>query len=149
MSPSESHTASGSPTPDELGSDENEVVSVAEELNQKAEEIMSDCQFHIYIEKILELADATNRYIDKTEPFKLAKDQSQQKRLATILYTCAEAVRIILLYLYPIMPETAQKGLSQLGYKMDGELLSSVGKWGQLAGGTQTHKGEGLFPRMA
>jgi methionyl-tRNA synthetase len=108
---------------------------------------MESCQFHVYLEKVLGLADATNRYIDKTAPFKLSKDASQRDRLATILYNCAEAVRIILLYLHPVMPATADRGMAQLGCRVGDQPLGRQGRWGGLQVGTKTQKGEGLFPR--
>jgi len=83
-----------------------------------------------------------------TAPFKLAKDPAQKDRRATILYTCSEAVRIILLYLQPLMPTTAVRGLAQLGYEVAAQPLSQQGHWGVLAVGTKTQKGEGLFPRQ-
>ena len=108
---------------------------------------MAACRFHEVLEKVLELAAATNRFIDVTEPFKLAKDPAGKDRLATILYTCAEAVRIILLYLGPFMPETSHRGLAQLGWPAPEEPISALGRWGRLPAGAKVQKAEGLFPR--
>ena len=96
---------------------------------------------------VFQLVDATNRFIDTTEPFKLAKDETQRQRLGTILYTCAEAVRILLLYLRPFMPETVDRGLARIGWADAEAPLAESGGWGLLAPGTQTVKGDGLFPR--
>lgn len=132
-----------------VGDVEQPVLAAADELNEQAERIMTDCGFHGYLDKVMALAAATNKYIEVTEPFKLAKDESQRERLGTILYTCAEAVRIVLLYLRPFMPETVERGLGQLGWKCDDASLTDTGKWGRLVPGTQTQKGEGLFPRKS
>lgn len=130
------------------GTAEAEVIAAAEDLHKSAPALLEECSFFVYIEKIMNLAAATNKYIDVTAPFKLAKDPAQKDRLATILYTCSEAVRIILLYLQPLMPTTAVRGLAQLGYEVAAQPLSQQGHWGVLAVGTKTQKGEGLFPRQ-
>ncbi len=123
------------------------VRQAAEELAQTAPQAMSQCSFHTVLDKVLAVATATNKFIDVTEPFKLAKDDSQRARLGAILYACAEAVRIILLYLTPFMPETAAAGLAQLGYAPGGQPLSELGRWGLLAPGSRLKPDAALFPR--
>jgi len=124
-----------------------QVIEAAEVLNTQAQGAMEQFKFQDYLDNVLALTAATNKLIEQTEPFKLAKDETQQDRLGQILYTCAEAVRIILLYLRPFMPATADKGLALLGCSCDETQLSEAGKWGLLAAGTQTSKTEPLFPR--
>ena len=100
--------------------------------------------------RIGELAGATNRFIDATEPFKLAKakDPAAKDRLADILYTCAEAVRIALLYLRPFMPDTADRGPGAT--RLVGRHRN---RWASWAAGAcchpaaKVHPAEGLFPR--
>jgi methionyl-tRNA synthetase len=123
-----------------------EVRHAADALLKAAPQAMADCQFHKYLDAISGLVAATNRFIDVTEPFRLAKDDSQRARLSSILYSCAEAVRLILVYLRPVMPDTADRGLAQLGLPAGAE-LAGVGRWGALQAGTMTEKGEALFPR--
>ena len=124
-----------------------EVRSTAEALCSSAVSSMESCAFTQYLERINELAAATNRYIDTTEPFKVAKDDSRRDELATILWTCAEAVRVILVYLAPMMPSTASRGLAQLGLAGDGQPLQASGQWGVLKAGSTVAKGDALFPR--
>ena len=117
-------------------------------LCDKATEMMDGCRFSQYLQAVLEVASATNRYIDATAPFKLAKEPAQRDRLGTILYACAEAVRIMLSYLGPFMPEKSAEGLAQLGLaQADTATLSERGQWGQLAAGTPTAPAAALFPR--
>ncbi|MFB3891920.1 MAG: methionine--tRNA ligase [Phycisphaerae bacterium] len=124
------------------------VLAAAADLHGTAVGLMETCGFYAYLEKVLSLAAAANRYIDVTAPFKLAKDPAQKDRLATILYTCAEAVRIILLYLGPVMPKTVVAGLEQLGWAPPaGSTIQDIGRWGVLPAGAKTRKGQGLFPR--
>ncbi|MFP4106052.1 MAG: methionine--tRNA ligase [Phycisphaerae bacterium] len=135
------------PEPADNGDEEQAVLAAAKDLNESAAEVMANLQPQNYLEKILFLAQATNRYIDTTEPFKLAKDESQRERLGTILYTCAESVRIILSYLSPVMPATVEKGLAMLGVKLDETPLGKQCAWGTIKSGTQVEKGSPLFPR--
>jgi len=128
---------------------EQPVHSAAEQLYNTAPEAMDLCRFHAYLEKVIALTAAANRYIDATEPFRLAKDPARRDRLGTILYTCAEAVRIILLYLSPVIPAKAREGLRQLGWDAPAQPLGELGRWGRLPAGTKTQKAEALFPRTS
>jgi len=112
-----------------------------------APEIMSAFAFSDYLRAVLGLTSATNRYIDATQPFKLAKDPARRDRLGTILYTCAEAVRIVLSYLEPFMPVKAVAGLAQLGVGPGAGSLSDRGRWGGLEAGTRIAGAGPLFPR--
>ncbi|HPS52732.1 MAG TPA: methionine--tRNA ligase [Phycisphaerae bacterium] len=118
------------------------VEKAATELTQIADELMAHCAFSKYTDNVMALVTATNTFIDQTEPFRLAKDESQKPRLATIMNTCAQAVRIVLQYLAPFMPEKTAQGLATLGCRT-GEL----GKFGELPAGTAVNPGEPLFMR--
>ena len=116
-----------------VGVDADFLAEPMKRLQDELPGIMNRCGFSDYIGAVLELATATNRYIDATEPFKLAKDPSQRERLGTILYACAEAVRIVLSYLEPFMPEKAAEGLAQLGVSGgESRSLSERGRFGLL-----------------
>ncbi|MHC4981692.1 MAG: methionine--tRNA ligase [Planctomycetota bacterium] len=123
------------------------VLEAAELLMEAAPRTMKHCRFSVYLDKVSDLATATNRFIDATEPFKLAKDRTQRGRLGAILYACAESLRIILVYLSPFMPEAASRGLTQLGWSAPKSPLRETGRWGILTAGTKTRKGKPLFPR--
>ena len=127
---------------------EQPVIAAAAELRDVAVPAMEKCEFHTYLESIFRLVYVTNRYIDDTEPFKLAKDESQRERLGTILNTCAQAIRMVLEYLEPFMPDLAAKGLSWLGgtEAVTGNLLERT-NWPALAAGTRITKAEPLMPR--
>lgn len=125
-----------------------EVRAAAKELTASAAGHMEACEFHVYLEKLLALATATNVFIERTEPFQIAKDPSQRGRLGTILYTCAEAVRLILLHLRPVMPATCDRALAQLGWTPEaGEAFRDLADWGVLPAGMPVGKAEPLFPR--
>ena len=70
-------------------------------------------QFSIALEKIWEVIKRANKYIEETKPWVLAKQDKE--RLKTVLYTLAETIRIIAVYLAPFMPNTSEAILKQLG----------------------------------
>jgi len=126
------------PTPaPAAGSEGAEVRAAAEALATGAPEAMAACRFQTVLDGIGELTGATDRFIDATEPFKLAKDENPaaRERLADILYTCAEAVRIALLYLRPFMPESADRGLAQLGNRENLAFVPCPRVWRHLFAG--------------
>ncbi|MBI1368379.1 MAG: methionine--tRNA ligase [Planctomycetes bacterium] len=98
----------------------------------------------------LNVVRAIDNYIEQTQPFKLAKDESKQDRLGTILYNCAEALRIASLGLWPVLPGKIEQLWKLLGVRYDthkGDLAAWC-KWGRLQAGTPIAKGDPLFPRM-
>ena len=109
---------------------------------------MERCDFHHYLEAVLQLIYATNKYIDDTEPFKLAKDPDAVERLGTILNTCCQAVRVSLEFLAPLMPDIAGRGLTFVGgpEATTGPLLERT-SWPPLAAGTKIVKADPLIPR--
>jgi methionyl-tRNA synthetase len=95
----------------------------------------------------VELARATNGYIDSTEPFKLAKDPAKAGRLDTVLNTAARVVHACLVGLLPILPEKAAAGLKQLSIDSGDkslELLFAV----PPQSGTKMAEGQPLFPNV-
>ena len=126
---------------------ERPVISAAADLQAAATDAMELCRFHTYLDGVMALTAATNKYIDTTKPFTLAKDQSQRDRLGAILHTCAEAVRIVLLYLWPVMPDAAEAGLKQLGLQPGDRPLSDLGRWGAIAPQARIGRTGPLFPR--
>jgi methionyl-tRNA synthetase len=126
---------------------EQPVQIAARALRAQATEWMDACAFGTYIGATLRLAAVTNQYIDQTAPFKLAKDPDQRQRLGTILNTCAQAVRIVLEHLRPIMPESMQTALAALGADGAAGTLAERTEWGALAAGAPIEKAQPLWPR--
>jgi len=136
------------PRVDGVGPEEQEVIASANQLIRLSAEYMDKFEFQSYINEIIKLETTTNRYIEKTQPFKLAKDDSREERLSEILSTCAEAVRIILLYLRPIMPKKADEGLDMLGVvSKDGNGYKLPPEWGEYRWNRPVRKGPPLFPK--
>jgi methionyl-tRNA synthetase len=92
-------------------------------------------------------------YIEQTAPFKLAKDPAKLPEVGTILYHCAEAMRIASLLLWPVIPAKSEEIWRRLGLDYAAKIaagqgdLSSWVKWGQLKPGTALATGDALFMR--
>lgn len=99
------------------------------------------------VQDILDLFSRCNKYIDETEPWKLAKDPDKSTRLATVLYNLMESVRIAGILLRPYLPETSDKILKALN--TDQTDYDTVFTFGLLEEGRQiTEKPEILFARL-
>ena len=97
--------------------------------------------------EIFALFKRCNKYIDETEPWVLAKDETKQERLATVLYNLIEAITIGTTLLAPFMPETADKIFAQItGEARDFEDLDKFGL--RPSGVKVTEKPEILFARQ-
>ncbi|MCM2276062.1 MAG: class I tRNA ligase family protein [Candidatus Didemnitutus sp.] len=105
-------------------------------------------QFHTALERTMQFVTATNAYIEKRAPWKLAKDPSPagQAQLRTTLATIAEALRLASALLWPAMPVTVDKirtGLAQPPLtQWDGEL-----EWGNRLAGAKLGAVDILFPK--
>jgi methionyl-tRNA synthetase len=94
----------------------------------------------------IELARATNGYVDATAPFSLAKDPAKAGQLDTVLHLSAQAIRTALVGLIPLLPEKAVAGLAQLG--VDAKALAGEALWQPLAAGHKVGVGTPLFPKV-
>ena len=88
-----------------------------------------------------------NKYIDETMPWVLAKDDTKQDRLATVLYNLTETIVICASMLYPFMPSTSQKVAEQCGTTLRD--FNDLDKFGSLANGTKVAENpQHLFARI-
>ncbi len=67
------------------------------------------------LDHVWELISAVNKYIVANEPWSLARNPAQRDRLATVLYTCAESIRIIAVLLAPVLPRGSSAILKAVG----------------------------------
>jgi len=106
-------------------------------------------QFSRALEQAWGLVAAVDKYIVENEPWALGEKQDQQSRsrLATVLYTSAEALRIVTVLAHPVIPEATAKIWTQLGLGDIKTVSLSDLKWGQLHLGTKLGKIEAVFPR--
>lgn len=106
-------------------------------------------RFSVALETVWDLVRKVNTYIDATKPWVISKDKSQRERLATVLYTMAEGLRIAAAYLDPFLPGVCRDIRARLGLAPAAALrLPDDVAWGRLAPGSPVKKGEALFPRV-
>lgn len=98
------------------------------------------------IDSVLSLAKRSNKYIDETAPWVLAKDESKKARLGTVLYNLLEAIRFIAVLLSPFVPETSEKIFAQLN--CDIKSYDSLKSFGALIPGIKVGKAKALFERI-
>ena len=126
--------------------DEDFTVEVQKIISEiKKDSLWDEFKFNIILEKIWELISLTNNYIAKTEPWKLAKENSE--KLSLILFNIWNAIRVIAVFLYPFMPNSATKIWNALGlesYKIDYNIF----KWKAEIKDVETKKIEQIFPRI-
>ena len=117
------------------------------EAVKRVDEKMDKLRVADAITEIFRIFRRSNKYIDETMPWTLAKDEAQKERLATVLYNLTEAITIGASLLYSFMPETAEKILAQLNTQK--RTLEEMGTFGLYpSGGKVTDKPEILFARM-
>ncbi|MBE6911296.1 MAG: methionine--tRNA ligase [Ruminococcaceae bacterium] len=92
-----------------------ELRDTAISARKTVEEKMMEYRVADALEEIISLARRSNKYIDETEPWALAKDEEKRDRLETVLFNLLESIRFIGTLLAPFMPETADKIMAQIG----------------------------------
>lgn len=112
---------------------------------ETVENLIDKLNFSHALEEIWKTIRRTNKYIDETEPWVLAKD-SDSERLDTVLYNLCEAIRAIGQLVQPFMGKTTDKIFAQLGTLDQGWESSKT--FGLLEARTKVEKGPALFPRL-
>lgn len=139
----------GGTLPETMQKDEqdNELINLLKETPGKVEQLLDQLQFSTALQEIWRAVSRTNKYIDETSPWILAKDESKNPRLAQVLYNLAESIRIVSILIQPFMPETPARIWQQLGIGEDSQGWDSAREWGRL-GKITVQPGEALFPRI-
>lgn len=126
---------------------DQELKDVALAMPKKAIAKMDEYKAANALDEIFNLLRRTNKYIDETMPWALAKDETKKDRLATVLYNLIESIRFSAVMLYPYIPTTATKILDQIN--TDKRDLDSLKEFGQYQSGTKVvEKPEMLFARL-
>ncbi|WP_426453349.1 methionine--tRNA ligase [Paenibacillus sp. S-38] len=115
----------------------------------KVEESMENMEFSVALSAVWQSISRTNKYIDETAPWVLAKDENKRATLGSVLYVLAESLRISSVLLQPFLTQAPKKIWAQLGIA-EGELTAwdTVHAFSTLPSGTRVTKGEAIFPRL-
>lgn len=136
------------PEAGQLTAIEEEIQALGQEVIKKMEERLEVHDPAGALEHLWRLVSRMNKYVDETAPWTLAKDESQEERLNTVLYTFAEAIRILGILCSPFMPKATTKIFAQLGVGEDALNWEEAKKWDVLGKGIEVQRGEPLFPRI-
>ncbi|MCM3676354.1 methionine--tRNA ligase [Peribacillus simplex] len=123
------------------------------EMNQdtvgKYEEAMENMEFSVALTSIWQLVSRTNKFIDETQPWTLAKDESRKEDLASVMVHLAESLRRTAILLKPFLTQTPEKIFAQLNIADDVlKSWDSLAEFGQIPAETKVLKGDPIFPRL-
>jgi methionyl-tRNA synthetase len=140
--PYPSHTASHRPADDAIAATAKRVIGECDAL-------FDQYQFSRALETAWGLVAAVDKYIVENEPWALGEkqDEESRSRLGTVLYTSAEALRIVTALAHPVMPDATAKIWTQLGLGDIKKFDLSHLQWGQLHLGTKLGEVQAVFPR--
>src|SRR6267142_4161059 len=140
--PSPSHTAARAASDDAI-------AEIAAGVISDYNALFDQFQFSKALEVAWGLVGAVDKYIVENEPWALGEkqDEDSRSRLATVLYTAAEALRIATALAHPVMPEATAKIWTQLGLGDIQKVDLSALTWGQLPLGTKLGEVQPVFPR--
>lgn len=136
------------PTERTAGEFDEGLIALATATKAKVEAYADEMQFSQALTELWALISRTNKYIDETAPWVLAKDETNRARLAAVMYNLCEAIRIISILVSPFLPHTAPKIQAQLGAPAAVLSWEQAGEWGLLPDGFSVQKGEIIFPRI-
>lgn len=124
---------------------DGELMALAEKTYEDFTKLMDEFKFNEALESLWNLVRRSNKYVDQTEPWILGREENYD-RLNTVLYNLAESLRIIAQMLEPVMRNTTEEILKQLGVENQG--FESAKEFGLIKEGTKVNKGENLFNRL-
>lgn len=125
---------------------DSELKAFALETVKKVEKHFSEFKIADATDDILALAKRSNKYIDETMPWALAKDESKKARLGTVLYNLLECIRFLGILLQPIIPETSAKIFEQIGTDITD--YDSLESFGAIKAGSFVGEASPLFSRI-
>jgi len=125
------------------------VANTAREAIEQFHILFEQYQFSRALEVAWSLVASVDKYIVENEPWSLGEkpDEQSRARLATVLYTSTEALRIVTALSHPVIPDATEKIWTQLGLGDIRKFDLSKLQWGQLQLGTKLGKVEPVFPR--
>ncbi|MEF2772857.1 MAG: methionine--tRNA ligase [Megasphaera massiliensis] len=127
---------------------DDDLAACAVETAKQFETFMDDMKINDAINDVWTLIRRSNKYIDETTPWVLAKDEAKVQRLQTVLYNLIEAQRIIAALVSPFIPVSAADMWHQLGLGDFAKAnLQDAQQWGLYPADTKVEKGQALFSR--
>jgi methionyl-tRNA synthetase len=128
---------------------DGELEEMALSTVEKVETSLEKMEFSIALNAIWALVGRTNKYIDETKPWVLAKEEESRAALASVMGHLAESLRYVSVLIQPFLTHTPNRIWSQLGFQ-EGEQTTweSLRAFGDQLAGTKVSKGDPIFPRL-
>ncbi len=125
------------------------LVEVVMDSLKKYEEAMDQLEFSVALSSLWQMISRTNKYIDETQPWVLAKDENNKEGLASVMSHLAEALRFTAVMLKPFLTTTPVQVFDQLGLKDEKyQTWESLNEFGLKVEGVHVSKGTPIFPRL-
>ncbi|MDP4161535.1 MAG: methionine--tRNA ligase [Bacillota bacterium] len=132
-----------------MGEFDSSLLAMNKETVKKYEEAMEKMEFSVALANIWQLVSRTNKYIDETQPWSLAKAEEKKPVLDSVMVHLAESLRRIAILLQPFLTQTPEKIFKQLGLQAeDLKTWESLGEFSVIPAGTKVDKGDPIFPRL-
>ncbi len=125
---------------------DDELITLALATPGKVKAKMDDLKVADAMDAIWTLLRRSNKYIDETTPWILAKEEATKPRLGTVLYNLLESIRFSAVLLKPFMPETSAKILNQINTTVDS--WESLSSFDGMVVGDEVGTAEVLFARL-
>ncbi len=136
------------PAPGPASDLEEDLQNVAAGTRQRAEEALEAWEIGNALQSIWNFVRRTNQYLEQGKPWQLARQPEKGARLDTVLYSAAEAMRLLAIFLSPFIPGSSDRILSQLGLEAVGaSAWVREGTWGSRPL-SRVVAGPLLFPRI-
>jgi methionyl-tRNA synthetase len=132
-----------------VGEFDTSLLQTNQETVSKYEESMEKMEFSVALTAVWQLVSRTNKYIDETQPWTLAKTEDKKSELASVMVHLAESLRRIAILLKPFLTRTPNEIFKQLGIQEeDCKTWESLEEFGMILSGTKVEKGAPIFPRL-
>jgi len=136
------------PPPGSVDVLEEDLQKAARETPRRAAAALESWEIGSALSITWEFVRRTNQYIEQSEPWRLARQSGQESRLDSVLYSAAEATRLLAIFLAPYIPSASNRILAQLGLSpVSNAAWVHEGTWGSRPL-TQVAPGPQLFPRI-
>ena len=127
---------------------DKDLEDVAANTIKNFEEQMDSVHFSDALDEVWKLVARSNKYIDETEPWILAKDEAKKDELDSVLAHLAASLRLVAILIQPVMTHTPKEIFAQLGLNSDDMAIQGVSYFDLPAGAQVVAKGTPIFPRL-
>lgn len=127
---------------------DKDLEDVAANTIKNFEEQMDSVHFSNALDEVWKLVARSNKYIDETEPWILAKDETKKDELDSVLAHLAASLRLVAILIQPVMTHTPKEIFAQSGLNSDDMAIQGVSYFDLPAGAQVVAKGTPIFPRL-